>query len=150
MLENASCLHAHTHTETKAHTPSRDREAPHMAFSSQATASCSPAQWALPLIVAARPSLYRSHYSGGGCAAHFFCPYHRQSSSPRPGHMPPPTPKQQTHLRGQSRVGFPPGDLITPRSFTFCSCFFVFSGELCSCAAGVRPAFACMPQFSRV
>lgn len=78
-----------THTHTHAHTPSRDREAPHMAFSSQAAASCSPAQWALPLIVAARPSLYRSHYSGGGCVAHFFCPYHRQSSSPRPGHIPP-------------------------------------------------------------
>ena len=69
----------HTHTLLLAHTS--DREAPHMGFSSEA--SCSTAQWALPLIVTARHSLYHSHYFGGMFWT-FFYPYHRQTSSPSP------------------------------------------------------------------
>lgn len=81
-----------THTQTC-------REAPHMGFSSEAVASWTSVQWALPLIVAAKRSLYHVHYFCKGCADHF-------SNLIRRRHLPlAPQPMKVSHLRAGSRVG---------------------------------------------
>lgn len=94
------------------HTDISDREAPHMAFSSEAVASCSMLQWALPLIVTTRHSLYHSPYFGRGCAGHFsILITGRHLPLSLDTHLPPPKYGNQ-HWRCQSRValsiGWPP------------------------------------------
>lgn len=130
-LENAPPPpHTHTHTS--------DREAPHMAFSSEAVASCSTVQWALPLIVTVRHSLYHSHYFGRGCTGHF-------SILITGRHLPlaPDNP--------------PPHKAITIERSVTCSlsiihiyasayAFTLHSGELRSCATNVNySSIICMP-----
>lgn len=69
-----------------------------MGFSSEAVASWTSVQWALPLIVAAKRSLYHVHYFRKGCADHF-------SNLIRRRHLPPaPQPIKVSQLRAQSRV----------------------------------------------
>ncbi len=68
----------------------------------------------------------------------FFYPYHRQTSSPRPGHT-PSSPIKQSHSRGQSRVCFPSGDPITFRSK-----LMIFPSEL----HGYVTAFPSFASFS--
>lgn len=121
-------------------TPVTCREAPHMGFSSEAVASCSTVQWALPLIVTARHSLYHSHYFGRGCAGHFSILITGRHLPPRPGHT-PSSPIKQSHSRGQSRVCFPLGDPITHLSFTFRSRLLLFPSERHGCVTAF-PSFA--------
>lgn len=81
---NISFKHAHTLTR---------REAPHMGFSSKAVASWTFVQWALPLIVVAKHSLYHVHYFCKGCADHF-------PNVIRCRHLPlAPQPLKVSHLR---------------------------------------------------
>ena len=69
----------------------------------------------------------------------FFFPYHRQTSSPRPGHT-PSSPIKQSHLRGRSRGRFSSGDPIMHPSFTFS--FQTFPGELHGWCQHHFPSFA--------
>lgn len=95
------------------------REAPHMGFSSEAVASCSTVQWALPLIVTARRSLYHSHYFGRGCAGHFSILITGRHLPPRPGHTPSSPHKTITFERSVTcllSIGWPPITQFTFRS----------------------------------
>lgn len=126
----------HTHTHTS------DREAPHMAFSSEAVASCSTVQWALPLIVTVRHSLYHSHYFGRGCTGHFSILITGRHLPLAPDN-PPPIKRSQS--RGQSRVRFP--------SFTFMLRLMLLRFTQVNCAAvqlmsTTVPSFACLSLFS--
>lgn len=76
-----------------------------MGFSSEAVASWTSVQWALPLIVAAERSPYHVPICCEGCAGHF-------SNLIRRRHLPAALqPIKVSQLRARSRVCFPPGHL---------------------------------------
>lgn len=115
--------HVHTHTQQWQGSPTHGPLIRGWGFLQHGTMGSSPDCYSQPLSIS-QPLFWQ------GMCWPFFCPYHRQTSSPCPGHATTHLHKETTFQRTVT--------CLPSTGWPHHGCFYTFSGELCSGLTNIK------------